>query len=424
MRHWHHASVLPMTKGWDEIKAAVDTVVLDVLAVQAALISKVLLKLLVDVVSDWLPAKKEKNVQWLRQWHAIAHPKDEACFADITCTIQCCSQHHQILECPRWWVWVWRLSLLYPPCVWWFLLFVWFALQTGQAPKLCIILQSTQTHLGSKGVAFLPSALSSFLSLYRSVRKRLLTRVDFPRPDSPSEKQQKRELWQNSTRSYVLSRSDCTCNHERKVKSLLDWLPVHLVWERRKTHIFLVLVLQEKQRWNWTCLKVVSQSLSAQRSKVTMVIKVLSTEHTLSQSICCFQRLKRNPTPLRQHFLNHRTTHSPGSWVTSLLLYGSNRLQGLLGLAGDGKSNSTLLLCGKLWSDPESESAQSPEGGCKHSGGYSRSLPSPSAWHGSWCSGCPPCWGGSCIMFSTSESSDWLKCYKRCRGWGASMRQR
>lgn len=133
-------------------------------------------------------------------------------------------------------------------------------------------------------------------------------------------------------------------------------------------------------------MTVVSQSLSAagrktspQRSKVTMVIKVLSTEHTLSQSICCFQHLKGNPTPLRQHFLNHRTTHSPGSRVTSLLLYGSNRPQGLLGLAGDGKSNSTLLLCDKLWSDPESESAQSPEGGCKHSGGYSRSSPSPSA---------------------------------------------
>ena len=37
--------------------------------------------------------------------------------------------------------------------------------------------------------------------------------------------------------------------------------------------------------------------------------------------------------------------------VTSLLLYGSNRPQGLLGLdvpTGDGKSNSTLLLCCKL----------------------------------------------------------------------------
>lgn len=105
IRHWHHASVLPMTKGWDEIKAAVHAVVLDILAVQAALISEVLLKLLVDVVSNWLPAKKEthKDVQQLRQWHAAAAPpKDKACFVDVTCTIQCCSQHLQILECPRW----------------------------------------------------------------------------------------------------------------------------------------------------------------------------------------------------------------------------------------------------------------------------------------------------------------------------------
>lgn len=35
---------------------------------------------------------------------------------------------------------------------------------------------------------YLPSALRSFLSLYRSVRKRLWTSVDFPRPDSPSRK--------------------------------------------------------------------------------------------------------------------------------------------------------------------------------------------------------------------------------------------
>lgn len=99
------------------------------------------------------------------------------------------------------------------------------------------------------------------------------------------------------------------------------------------------------------------------------------------------------------------------SRVTSLLSYGSNRPQGLLGLAGDGKSNSTLLLCGKLWSDPESEWAQSPAGGCKPNGGCSGSSPSssPSASGGPRGCGCPPGRGGSCIMLSTSESSDWLK---------------
>lgn len=71
-----------MTKGWDEIKAAVHAVVLDVLAVQAALISEVLLKLLVDVVSDWLPAKK-KDTQGCSAVEAVAcsrTPKGQGVF--------------------------------------------------------------------------------------------------------------------------------------------------------------------------------------------------------------------------------------------------------------------------------------------------------------------------------------------------------
>lgn len=44
-----------MTEGRDEVEAAVHAVVLDVLAVQSALVSEVLLKLLVDVVCDGLP---------------------------------------------------------------------------------------------------------------------------------------------------------------------------------------------------------------------------------------------------------------------------------------------------------------------------------------------------------------------------------
>lgn len=35
-----------------------------------------------------------------------------------------------------------------------------------------------------------------------------------------------------------------TCYHEREVKSFLDRLAVHLVWQRCETHVFLVLVLQ------------------------------------------------------------------------------------------------------------------------------------------------------------------------------------
>lgn len=54
-----HTVHLPVAKGGDEVKAAVYTVVLDVLAVQATLVPEVLLKLLVDVVGDRLPAEAE-----------------------------------------------------------------------------------------------------------------------------------------------------------------------------------------------------------------------------------------------------------------------------------------------------------------------------------------------------------------------------
>lgn len=50
------ARTIPVAKGRDEVQAAVHPVVLDVLAVQATLISKVLLKLLVDVFCHRPPA--------------------------------------------------------------------------------------------------------------------------------------------------------------------------------------------------------------------------------------------------------------------------------------------------------------------------------------------------------------------------------
>lgn len=39
-----------------------------------------------------------------------------------------------------------------------------------------------------------------------------------------------------------------TCHHKREVKSLLDGLAVHLVWQSCKTHVFLVLVLKSAHR--------------------------------------------------------------------------------------------------------------------------------------------------------------------------------
>lgn len=47
---------LPVPEWRDEVEAAVDSVVLDVLSVQPALIPEVLLKLLIYVVCDRLPA--------------------------------------------------------------------------------------------------------------------------------------------------------------------------------------------------------------------------------------------------------------------------------------------------------------------------------------------------------------------------------
>lgn len=52
----HQAQTVPMAEGRDEVQAAVHPVVLNVLAVQATLISEILLKLLVDVFGHRLPA--------------------------------------------------------------------------------------------------------------------------------------------------------------------------------------------------------------------------------------------------------------------------------------------------------------------------------------------------------------------------------
>lgn len=61
-------SHLPVPKRGNEVQAAVHTVVLDVLAVEAALVPEILLKLLVHVVGDGLPAGGRGNMRpgwWL-----------------------------------------------------------------------------------------------------------------------------------------------------------------------------------------------------------------------------------------------------------------------------------------------------------------------------------------------------------------------
>lgn len=57
LRHQRGSDLsVPVAERGDEVQAAVDSVVLDVPPVQAALISEILLKLLVDVVLYALPA--------------------------------------------------------------------------------------------------------------------------------------------------------------------------------------------------------------------------------------------------------------------------------------------------------------------------------------------------------------------------------
>ena len=63
-----------MTEGGDEVEAAVDPVVLDVLPVESALVSEVLLKLVVDVALDGPPAGRDGEntmLQLLKTYNAM-----------------------------------------------------------------------------------------------------------------------------------------------------------------------------------------------------------------------------------------------------------------------------------------------------------------------------------------------------------------
>lgn len=57
------AQTIPVAEGRDEVEAAVHPVVLDILAIQATLISEILLKLLVDVFRHRLPAGARTDKQ-------------------------------------------------------------------------------------------------------------------------------------------------------------------------------------------------------------------------------------------------------------------------------------------------------------------------------------------------------------------------
>lgn len=94
----------------------------------------------------------------------------------------------------------------------------------------------------------LPSAFRNLRSLYMSVRKRLLTRVDFPSPDSPGAMGSS-EGTPRSPSPRQPPRQAPTCHHEREVEALLHRLAMDLVGERGKPHVLLV-VLQGEGMWN------------------------------------------------------------------------------------------------------------------------------------------------------------------------------
>ena len=95
-----------------------------------------------------------------------------------------------------------------------------------------------------------PSALSNFRSLYKSVRKRLWTSVDFPRPDSPAlgcsggvRSGLRLSLTTSAPHPPALEAGPLTRHPEREIKALLHGLSVHLVGQCGEAHVLLVDVL-------------------------------------------------------------------------------------------------------------------------------------------------------------------------------------
>lgn len=188
-------TLLPVTEGWDEIQAAVHTVVLDVLAVEAALVPEVLLELLVNVVCHRLPAATEtqRSVQSpsssvrpsLHFWYVP--------FSVVYSITKSRRVHDGELKLHAFLFYIHGVfgdfNCLRDP--------LW-----GETSNMS---KKTTNASKFKAVGSSPSALSSFLSLYKSVRNRLLTRVDFPRPDSPSKKGQ--NLHQQGLKLWVTSSS-------------------------------------------------------------------------------------------------------------------------------------------------------------------------------------------------------------------------
>lgn len=103
----------------------------------------------------------------------------------------------------------------------------------------------------------LPSAFKSLRSLYKSVRKRLFTRVDLPSPDSPARRKDKHPshplppanllsgdaeaqlVRYGPSRLYLCPN---TCDHKSEVEPFLHRLPMDLIGECGKAHVFFVIL--------------------------------------------------------------------------------------------------------------------------------------------------------------------------------------
>ena len=126
---------LPVPERRNEVEAAVDSVVLDVLSVQPALIPEVLLKLLIYVVCDRLPAGTHIHTHTHTHFSSssrlnMAHVSVQQVFQ---LTTRCCWRRLRTPACRRWSAWAWPLSPRCRQCVWWSPQFGWFALQSIDA---------------------------------------------------------------------------------------------------------------------------------------------------------------------------------------------------------------------------------------------------------------------------------------------------
>lgn len=234
-----------------------DTVVLDVLAVQATLVPEVLLKLLVDVVGDRLPAKAET-----RGGRSASEPfqPNDGFFSTFSRALFGFNGYHSVLftASPNPGVST-MVSLSLTP-------FSSMSTVCLVISTVCVIRSASRTnsgvcvgasHLnntergrGRGGLTFGVEQLPIFVQICEeeTVDQGGLSQAGLPfrERNRRSEKRARGRVPKGPTCANEQTAS--TCDHEREVETLLDRLPVHLVWQRGKTHVFFVLVLQKRER--------------------------------------------------------------------------------------------------------------------------------------------------------------------------------